>query len=71
MRNPRVLVAIASLDVGEPAFRAVSLTRDLDFGRLDTSGRGSPRDQGFEYNWAHADATTGDLIATYPEPCGL
>src|SRR5207248_2685267 len=42
----------------------LSLTRDLDFGRLDTSGRGSPRDQGFEYNWARADATTGDLIAT-------
>ena len=28
-RTPRVLVAIASLDVGEPAFQAVSLTREL------------------------------------------
>ena len=42
----------------------LSLTRGLDFGRFNASGWGAPRDRGFEYNWAHADATTGDLIAT-------
>ena len=41
-----------------------SLTRGLDFGRFNASGWGSPRDRGFEYNWAHVGATTGDLIAT-------
>ena len=42
----------------------LSLTRGLDFGRFNASGWGSPRDRGFEYNWAHVGATTGDLIAT-------
>jgi hypothetical protein len=42
----------------------LSMTRGLDFGRFDASGWGEPRGQGFEYNWARADATTGDLIAT-------
>ena len=40
------------------------MTRGLDFGRFDASGWGSPRDRGFEYNWARSGATTGDLIAT-------
>lgn len=42
----------------------LSMTRGLDFGRLNASGWGAPRDRGFEYNWAHANATTGDLIAS-------
>ena len=44
----------------------LSLTRGLDFGRFNASGWGAPRDRGFEYNWARADATTGDLIADRP-----
>ncbi|WP_406696165.1 GDSL-type esterase/lipase family protein [Singulisphaera sp. Ch08] len=42
----------------------LSLTRGLDFGRFSASGWGSPRDRGFEYNWARTGATTGDMIAT-------
>jgi lysophospholipase L1-like esterase len=42
----------------------LALTRSLDFGRFDASGWGGPRGRGFEYNWAHSEATTGDLIAT-------
>lgn len=42
----------------------LSLTRGLDFGRLNASGWGPPRDRGFEYNWAHTGATTEELIAT-------
>ena len=42
----------------------LSLTRGLDFGRFTTSDWGEPRGRGFEYNWARADATTVDLIAT-------
>src|SRR3954452_24516784 len=39
-------------------------TRGLNFGRFSTRSRGEPRNQGYEYNWARSDATTGDLIAT-------
>jgi hypothetical protein len=42
----------------------LSLTRRLDFGRFSATGWGSPRDRGYQYNWARADATTSDLIAT-------
>ncbi|HEV3162708.1 MAG TPA: GDSL-type esterase/lipase family protein, partial [Isosphaeraceae bacterium] len=38
--------------------------RGLDFGRFDARGRGEPRNQGYEYNWARSDATTDDLIRT-------
>ncbi len=42
----------------------LAATRGLDFGGYSTAGRGEPRNQGFEYNWARSDATTADMIAT-------
>jgi phospholipase/lecithinase/hemolysin len=39
-------------------------TRGLNFGGFSQAGRGEPRNQGFEYNWARSDATTDDMIAT-------
>ena len=39
-------------------------TRGLDFGGFSAQGRGEPRNQGYEYNWARIDATTEDMIAT-------
>jgi phospholipase/lecithinase/hemolysin len=42
----------------------LAATRGLDFGRFDPRGRGEPRNQGYEYNWARSDATTDDLIHT-------
>jgi phospholipase/lecithinase/hemolysin len=42
----------------------LAATRGLDFGGFSTAGRGEPRNQGFEYNWARSDATTDDMIAT-------
>jgi len=38
--------------------------RGLDFGRFDAQGRGEPRNQGYEYNWARSDATTNDMVRT-------
>src|SRR4051812_30594148 len=42
----------------------LAAARGLDFGRFTAEGRGEPRNQGYEYNWARSDATTEDLIAT-------
>src|ERR1019366_408654 len=39
-------------------------TRGLNFGAFSTVGRGEPRNQGCEYNWARSDATTEDMIRT-------
>ena len=41
----------------------LSMTRGLNFGHFNASAWGGSRGRGFEYNWARADATTGDLIA--------
>jgi hypothetical protein len=38
-------------------------TRGWNFGNFTTSSRGSPRNQGYEYNWALAGATTASLLA--------
>jgi lysophospholipase L1-like esterase len=37
--------------------------RGLDFGPLSLASRGTPRHQGYAYNWAASGATTDDLIA--------
>src|SRR3954464_1330072 len=42
----------------------LAATRGLNFGAFSRDGRGEPRNQGFEYNWARSDATTDDLIRT-------
>jgi lysophospholipase L1-like esterase len=42
----------------------LSATRGLNFGDFSRTSRGEPRNQGFAYNWARSDATTGDVIAT-------
>jgi phospholipase/lecithinase/hemolysin len=39
-------------------------TRGLDFGPYAADSRGEPRNQGYAYNWARSDATTGDMIRT-------
>jgi hypothetical protein len=41
----------------------LAATRGLNFGLFSTVSRGEPRYQGFEFNWAQSDATTGDLLA--------
>lgn len=41
----------------------LAATRGLDFGPFSLASRGTPRYQGFAYNWALTDACTGDLIA--------
>lgn len=38
-------------------------TRHVNFGRFSAVDRGTPRHQGYEFNWARSDATTDDLIA--------
>src|SRR4051812_24184357 len=42
----------------------LATTRGLNFGKFTNDGRGEPRNQGYEYNWARSDATTYDMIAT-------
>jgi len=37
--------------------------RGLNFGKFSTGGRGEPRNQGYEFNWARSGATTDDVIA--------
>jgi hypothetical protein len=39
-------------------------TRGLDFGPYAEEGRGEPRNGGYAFNWARADATTDDMIRT-------
>lgn len=41
----------------------LSRSRGLDFGPLSASSRGTPRNQGFAYNWACTGATTSDMLA--------
>ena len=41
----------------------LAATRGLDFGEFSDLDRGTPRHQGFAFNWARSDATTEDMIA--------
>jgi hypothetical protein len=38
-------------------------TRGLNFGSVTTASRGSPRNQGYEYDWGRAGATTAGLLS--------
>src|SRR5436305_11586011 len=37
-------------------------TREVSFGRLSLKDRGTPRHQGFAYDWAQAGATSTDMV---------
>ncbi|MDR3632725.1 MAG: GDSL-type esterase/lipase family protein [Isosphaeraceae bacterium] len=41
----------------------LAATRHLNFGRFSASARPEPRNQGYEFNWARSNATTGELLA--------
>src|SRR4051794_31836157 len=41
----------------------LSRTRGIDFGSFSTASRGSPRNEGFAFNWAEDGSTSTDLIA--------
>ena len=40
----------------------LAATRGVDFGKFTTRSRGEPRNQGFAFNWARFDATSGNMI---------